>query len=256
MRHSFEEKLDRAYQHLQQLQLEPRRWIQTRPYTITDEIDPNTGDNVIYGKLLGLPPPIIPQLIGDCLFNLRSCLDHLAYALAIANKRSPLTDTEAMSTAFPVFLHPGGFQSRGKGRVRLLSQRAQTVIERFQPYYAGDPPSHWLWLLDKLNNIDKHRRLVITLLHPFGASTRIPEGARQLFMQWSEEFALAERKTEIARYRCVTINGSHRVKMEFNPTFVVIFGDAPGDERIVTTTLASIFDYIKRVVIPKLRPLL
>ena len=82
---SFESKLDRTQQHLYELNLEIKRWIKSRPYRITDELDTDTGANVICGQLLGPVPSIISQLIGDCLQNLRSSLDHLAYELAIAN---------------------------------------------------------------------------------------------------------------------------------------------------------------------------
>jgi hypothetical protein len=172
--------------------------------------------------------------------------------LVVAYKGA-LTDTEATSTAFPIFQYCTGFDKRGRGKVRYLRPRAQTIIQRLQPYNVKEPTSHPLWFLEKLNNIDKHRRLLITFLSPIGAGMRIPNGARRLFLQWSDEFALGEEKAEIARYRCVTIKDSRRVKMEFSPTLVVVFGDPPADERIVWTTLELIADHIRLFVIPNLR---
>jgi hypothetical protein len=61
MLHSFEEKLERADQHLKELWPELRRWVQSRPYRILDKVDPNTGDNILYGQLLRSPPSIFPN---------------------------------------------------------------------------------------------------------------------------------------------------------------------------------------------------
>lgn len=85
---TFESKLDRAHQHLEELRSEINRWVKSRPYRIIDKIDSNSRDNIIYGQIIRPMPARIVQLIGDCLQNLRSCLDHLAYSLALANKGS------------------------------------------------------------------------------------------------------------------------------------------------------------------------
>src|SRR5208282_4874521 len=137
MFYSFEEKLARAHYHLNLLWSESNQWIESCPYTITDEIDPNTGDNVIRSKLIGSPPPIVSQILGDCLHNFRATLDHLVHALALKN-RLTLTDAEAIQVAFPIFRCKLGFQSRGMGKIKHISGEAQTIINRLQPYHAGN----------------------------------------------------------------------------------------------------------------------
>jgi hypothetical protein len=60
MQYSFDDKLERADKHLQLLNSEIERWMEKHPYTITDEIDPNTSDNVVRLKRDRPIPPSIP----------------------------------------------------------------------------------------------------------------------------------------------------------------------------------------------------
>jgi len=133
----------------------------------------------------------------------------LTYELAIANTGT-LTDAQAIKTAFPIFRYSKGFCRRGKEKIRYLSTGAQTIIERLQPYHTDDPTNHILWLLEQLNNIDKHRRLLITIVSSLGAGVRHPVGARMEFFQWNESSIadFNEGKTEIARYKCAYIKDS------------------------------------------------
>ncbi len=253
---SFESKLDRAEQHLQELQAEIERWIKSHPYRITDELDPKTDDNIICGQLLGPTPPLILQLVGDCLQNLRSCLDHLAYALALANKES-LTDAEVSRIAFPIFRYGAFFETRGLSKIRFLSRRAQAVIKRLQPCYTKHPTSHLLWHLETLNNIDKHRRLLISVVTLIGAGVRHAPGTQMEFFTWSGDGVFREAKTELARYRCVNPKDGNRVKVvEFRPTPIVIFGDIQAEDRIVHILLDEIARWIRSVIFPTFRRLL
>jgi hypothetical protein len=253
---SFDEKLDRANQHLKELWVELRRWRESRPYLITDELDTKSGDNVVYAKMRGSTPPVILTLIGDCLYNFRSSLDHLVHALAVEHMKRPLTDAESIITAFPIFKDLAGFKKKGARRIRYLAPRAQAVIERLQPYHAANPTSHPLWFLNQLNNIDKHRRLLVTFFTTIGASTQMPNGARQVSFGWGRAFALTQRKTIVARYQCVTLDGSRRVKMEVHPALEVIFGDAPARGEFVVVVLDELLHTISQNIIPRFRPFL
>lgn len=251
---SFEEKLAGADEHLEKLRMELRQWIKSRPYAITDELDPKSGDNVVYAQMFAPTPSTILTLTGDCLYNFRSSLDHLVHAIAVSHQKRPLTDAESIDTAFPIFKDPTGFKQRGPRRIKYLSPSAQTVIERLQPYNTTNAMAHPLWLLNQLNNIDKHRRLLVTVLTPMGAGTFVPHGARRDFFEWGDEpLLLSENKTVVARYRCFSSDSSRRVKMKFFPTMIVAFGDAPAEGRFVEVVLQLIGDSIARFVIPALR---
>lgn len=252
---SFESKLDRAYQHLKELRTKIDGWVKNRPYRLTDKLDANSGDNIISGQLLRPMPPLISQLVGDCLQNLRSSLDHLAYALAIANKGS-LTDAEAIKTAFPIFRYAAGFEDRRMRKIGNLSSKAQAIIKRLQPCYTKNPASHVLWHLETLNNIDKHRRMLISATSLIGAGVHQPPKSHMDFWEWSGDGAFSEGETELARYRCINPETSKRVKVEFRPTLIIVFGDITIEERIVQILLDNIGRWIGQVILPKLRPLL
>ncbi len=137
-------------------------------------------------KLIEQPAPYpLAVKIGECLHNMRSSLDLLAYELAAASTKL-LPDDVAESSEFPIFGdedksgQPGigrsaffrttkaGTPAPGSGiyKIRGIDPRTQTDIERLQPYNRG---SHFredpLWILHKLDRINKHR-----LLHVVAAS--------------------------------------------------------------------------------------
>jgi hypothetical protein len=156
-----------------------------------------------------------------------------------------------VQAVFPIFRYARGFETRGAGKIKQLSVAAQAAIKRLQPCYTENPTSHLLWHLETLNNIDKHRRLLISLVSFVGASTRHDLGALMEFFTWSGDAVFREAKTELARYRCVNSKDATRVKMEFKPTLVVTVGDIPTEERIVQILLDNLIRWIRSVVIPR-----
>jgi hypothetical protein len=76
-------------------------------------------------------------IIGDCVHNLRACLDHLAYQLAILGKGGVLDEQEARSVTFPIYTKPETFRNN-KRRIGLLRPQEQTRMEELQPYNASE----------------------------------------------------------------------------------------------------------------------
>jgi len=107
-------------------------------------------------------PPLDPRftlILGDCIHNIRSALDHLVAQLAILNG----APNEAIKkTAFPVCLSPGDFKNATVRKVApYISGIALAEIERLQPYSTGDREQDILWGLSQLDIIDKHRLLIV-----------------------------------------------------------------------------------------------
>lgn len=115
------------------------------------------------------------RCLSDYLQCLGSALDHLAFELTSAFT-VPLTAELERDSAFPVLgdtdklgtlgMGPGRWSKTGRSATRGMDPLAQAQIQRLQPYNRGknfdaDP----LWLLNSLNNIDKHR-----VLHVVGSS--------------------------------------------------------------------------------------
>jgi hypothetical protein len=96
--------------------------------------------------------------IGDCLFNLRSCLDNAIYGLAIAKSNTDPPPGERV-LAFPIGHCPDNFTSQLWRLDKLRGVPGLvTKIEDLQPYRRPNPTyAPALLLLRDLNDRDKHR---------------------------------------------------------------------------------------------------
>jgi hypothetical protein len=107
-------------------------------------------------------PPLDPRLalvLGDCIHNIRSSLDHLVAQLALLNNA---TSVAIEKTAFPICLSPNDFKNATVRKVApYISGDALREIEKLQPYSAGDGVQNILWVLSQLDIIDKHRLLIV-----------------------------------------------------------------------------------------------
>ena len=89
--HNHELKLRRAAEHLAVLDEQIDDWMDGA-HRYVAELDPQSGKKHVVVKVLNPPPVTLRPLIGDCLHNLRSALDNLAYELAVEHQRGPLPD--------------------------------------------------------------------------------------------------------------------------------------------------------------------
>jgi len=119
------------------------------------------------------PSPLISIFVGDFLYQLRSTLDHLAFDIVKANRSRDILPVDWEERCqFPIWSDPlksGETIPLANGRFKNLPgipHGAHAIIESVQPYY---PPNSRptaantsLGLLNKLSNIDKHRRLALT----------------------------------------------------------------------------------------------
>jgi hypothetical protein len=148
-------------------------------YNITLDQEPPDGDLVVRLKDVKEPPAEWSLLIGDCVQNLRSSLDHLAFQLARLTTRVPPPGTE-----FPIFRSgpkfrkrdKKGLPARGSGwyKVRAFPRSAQTICERLQPYHGRAwPETRLLWQLHELSIVDKHRLLHAANYYAVGSNLEV-----------------------------------------------------------------------------------
>jgi hypothetical protein len=74
-------KLDRAKQHIDDLEAAISAFHRTNPYPIVAEDDPQTGQRTV--RVGSNPAPIpsgIPLILGDTIHAIRASLDHFAFA--------------------------------------------------------------------------------------------------------------------------------------------------------------------------------
>ena len=161
-------KLRRANKQLESLDKCVKRFLEAdpQPYRILPEDDPDTRERIYWLEIV-VPPPLIWSVIaGEIIHDLRTALDHLAYALCLAH--APGKDPPR-STEFPIFwdedrfdnVKPGG----GYFKIRGMSWEMQSAIRDFQPHQRGDAAkTQPLWVLQDMSNIDKHRHLNLAVM--------------------------------------------------------------------------------------------
>lgn len=268
---SFALKVWRAREHLNAFEVEARQWIETEPYTIVDEPDPEPpleslpdGFQARRFRLVRIKPaPLrLSILIGDCLFNLRSALDHLALALARAHTPG-ITANRISKSAFPIFADSARYAQKREEMIGCLAPAAQDAIEKLQPYRAGDDPwIHPLWRIHNLNNIDKHRSLTVFAAMPIeGAEWRIlhqrSENTVGAFLYFQPcDLNIDLRKTEIdavyVRWAGCPIRLDDQMSMDPTAPTEVAFGDGPLAGEPVVPCLQSLNDFVGNYVVAPL----
>lgn len=143
-------KLSRARKHIEDLDAEIRRG--GRPYRVSAQ-----GQGNGYLTIVGFkgPPTRLPDdlalSVGDCLSNLRSALDHLAWQIVGARGIVP-----SGKTKFPIYDHG---RAAVCGDFGCVAGPVAEVIHLVQPYQRNDHEADLLWILNYLRNKDSHQTL-------------------------------------------------------------------------------------------------
>jgi hypothetical protein len=167
MARSWDLKVKRAEKHLKELKTELRRYAAKKPYRAVRVRQPR-GQRHIWRYVLEMteqPDPMLAVITGDCLFNLRSALDHLAVGMAPNSRRN--------SAAWPVeFTDPWEVRRDGScvydeerrksfaSKVKGIDPKAVAMIKFAQPYEREHPEVDTIALISRLENADKHRQLI------------------------------------------------------------------------------------------------
>ena len=181
-------KIERAKEHVRNLDSETRSFIEGSGYTVVINDEPKTGDRVFTVKVSSEPSLRWGIIVGDVMHNLRSSLDHLAWQLVIANKGKP-----GKWTGFPIMESLEEFEAKGLGKIKGASTEAMRLVESLEPYKGGN---NALYALHRLNITDKHR-LLITIgatqdSIAFGARTAFDEPIRVHFASYARTYPLKD----------------------------------------------------------------
>ena len=100
------------------------------------------------------PPLRFGVILGDCLHNLRSALDHLVWQVALLDGNTP--DRNAQ---YPIASKSERqFEDMAKRQLAGLNDRHRAMIKDTQPFHRGaDAATHPLSMLANLSNTDKHQ---------------------------------------------------------------------------------------------------
>lgn len=173
-------KLARARHHFDLLRPQVEAFEQRDNHSFSFKIDPQEGKYTFHVHGLETPDPDWGLIIGDCVHNARSALDHLMVRLVALTTGTPPQEIDYVT--FPIATNPGSIRIPKAVRDDLSFRGYLTRIEELQPFNAGNP-SIWgrtsdglpihprlpaaLHRLSTLDVIDKHR-----VIHAVWLSTK------------------------------------------------------------------------------------
>lgn len=266
-------KLDWAEQQFEALKYSTDVFSNSKPYAFRFQHKPEASQYALVARVTKTVPPDWGLIVGDIANNARSALDYIVDRLSTL----PATSGERSSLGFPICDNSEEFSSRTgqpaknpkPNKIKGVDPAWLPVFEEFQPYKGGgaDDP---LWILQKINNGDKHRaiRAVVgigrfTSMSLGGAALggimggrpnilRVVPGCTINFgegmsIEVSASREITEQETEIA-----TTTGPANMDLGLNPEVVPTVQFAVGqpgiEERPVVPTMRAILDRVKEVL--------
>jgi hypothetical protein len=238
---SFNAKVNRGDDHLRTLNDEVRRWQERESWTFVKE---RSDDYTIFhlGVVIDEMPDLHhwAALVGDLVSNYRAALDHLVYAVGVAESGSDPPPDEG-KLAFPLCDTSKLFKKQA-WRLTSLSSDAFAAIKRTQPFDGADHAG-WrvLRVLRDLNDSDKHRKVHLSALH-----------LREITAEWegvipgdaivtvNEQAELGPSETPLVMFRFAQPQTNPDMAMEFDLTFGITLGDGPLRKRPKLDTLGDI----------------
>jgi len=179
-------------------------------------------------------PMDVPLILGDLLYCLRSALDQTVWQLAKLKVPYP------EGTQFPILDKCNSRSRRTFADYTAgAPARAAKAIESLQPYHRVDPSAHLLWRLNKLCNIDKHRRIPVR-----------GDVFRFNFPHPTEAFLRSIVADEEKHMVSVPIDFKSQMALDPDISFDVFFGDTGEGVSCNLEGIASIYEFVADNVIP------
>ena len=125
-----------------------------RPYSSLGGFDEIRWEWVERFQVHGRPPLRFGVLLGDCVHNLRSALDHAIWQTTLLDG-----GTTDRATQFPIASKSEQqFERMAKTQIRGLSAEHRALVKSVQPYnHETGASAHPLAVLADLSNTDKHQ---------------------------------------------------------------------------------------------------
>ena len=165
-----EGKFARAQLHLAEIRGIIETWQKQTTHTTISEPDPDASGMVhcerYVARITGPLLPGLSVLLGDCVHNFKSVLDHVIWRASVVH--SDGTPTNPRRVGFPHWDTRDTYSAKG---LHAVSDEVKAIVEALQPYHAGqNARSHPLWVVCELDNIDKHRAV-----HAVNHWAKLPE---------------------------------------------------------------------------------
>jgi len=218
------------------------------PIRLERQVQPDGQTFAVVLRVTRPPPVELGLLVGEVAHQLRSALDHVANGLVAAAGNAPTS-----RTAFPVLdvRPPLGLRIHGG-----VSPEALAAVDALQPYQRSDPHSHPLHVLTTLWNIDKHRRLHLTVLQAAGTQAFVgpPDGTPLVGGQFR---AGPVGDGEVfAAFRMTDLRTDTELELTATGSSFIGLGE-PGpwpSDLPVQLLLERLHEYVALVALPRLEP--
>jgi hypothetical protein len=195
-------KANRAGEHIESLRSQVEEFRASEPCRVIPESTDKPG-RLAYRLRTTPVPTRISATLGDVLHNLRAALENLAYGIGVSVAGNPMPRALESASAFPICQTPQAFTEFFEGkpdppgnscdkpakrstlydkRTKLYDARAREALRAVQPFvnleqakklnvatersYEEETCYSELYRLNKLWNIDKHRRLALMAWWP------------------------------------------------------------------------------------------
>ena len=157
-------KWERAVEHHRGLAQAGRDWLDEPAFDIAVEYDANIRAHVACFVVHRSAPARLGAIAGDCLHNLRSALDLLAWELA--HKKLPSAGAAPPAkldhVAFPIARPDDTEASFAKRQaLKFFEDEARARVVEYQRFGVTNRDHEPLLLLGALSNIDKHRLILV-----------------------------------------------------------------------------------------------
>jgi hypothetical protein len=202
-------------------------------------------------------PQYIPEIdhewgviLGDVFHQLRASLDHMLYALA----RKPLTAKEERSLHFPIFENSLDFSADWRVSQNFWAPVVGSVVfaelKLSQPYerYPAAPTSDPLWLLHKLDVIDKHRTILV-LANRWSLRGAAWDKQRRNLIPFDSIFQPVKPGAEVFSFEWPDSSPPSEVYVQhFSPDVVFDGTDGLCDGTLIVPTVRRMFDAVVEIV--------
>jgi hypothetical protein len=164
-------KFKRAQYHMVEIQRMTRLYVESQPYRLVQIPQPKNEPYVLYQlEIVAQPDPLMAIIVGEFIHCLRSALDHIVVACAPAQERK--------HAGFPVaYIDPFALDANGcpvnpdkdardsfARQIAGLADGPRALVIGAQPYKTRSPAQveqALIGILNRLENADKHRQLVL-----------------------------------------------------------------------------------------------
>jgi hypothetical protein len=240
-------KCQRAQHHLNTLQAEFDAFGRDA-YSFRHCVERGGREHVYRVNRLRHTRPEWGPIIGDCLHNAASALDQLAYQLAILHT-GKLPSRLARDIHFPIYPSSREFWVNLQ-KLQGIGPELMAPIERLQPYHGiNGPDYHWLMILKRLSNSDKHRTLHTTGYRFGGTAHYRPDS----LIDTTFPTGPLKLGAELARF----VFDPPDPEMNVDPSFTVhiAFKDTPLADGIDTWAMLNMICIRVEAVVDEFRPL-